>query len=77
MQQGEPITDGAPLIFTERSEGVRPEFDIRTDTWDLAYEAMDQVTKNHLTKREERMKAKDANNDKKNTPPPGPGGGSE
>ena len=27
----EPITDGAPLVYTDRKDGVRPEYDIRTD----------------------------------------------
>lgn len=54
----EPITDGAPLNFTERSEGVKAEYDPRTDRWELGVEAMDVVTKSHLTKREERHKAK-------------------
>lgn len=52
----EPITDGAPLIYTERNEGVKPEFDIRTDRWEIAVDAMDKVDKTHKAKREERHK---------------------
>lgn len=51
----EPITDGAPLIYTERHEGVKPEYDIRTDRFEVAAEAMDTVTKTHLAKRKERI----------------------
>ena len=29
--QNEPIEDGAPIIFQERGDGVKPEFNIRTD----------------------------------------------
>ncbi|AXH73776.1 MAG: hypothetical protein [Microviridae sp.] len=53
----EPITDGAPLIYTDRGDGVRPEFDVRTDRFELAVEAMDKVSKTHLGKREERLKS--------------------
>lgn len=37
----EPITDGAPIIYTERSMGVMPEYNIRTDRWDIAQHAME------------------------------------
>ena len=30
VNNGEPITDGAPIIYTERKDGVLPEYDIRT-----------------------------------------------
>ncbi|AXH75641.1 MAG: hypothetical protein [Microviridae sp.] len=51
----EPITDGAPLIYTNRSEGTRPEYDVRTDRFEIAVEAMDKVTKAKLAKREQNM----------------------
>lgn len=52
----EPITDGAPIIFTERKDGVQPAYDIRTDRWDIAVDAMDQVDKAKKAAREERHK---------------------
>lgn len=52
----EPIKDGAPLIYTDRSEGVKPAYDIRTDRFEVAVDAMEGVTKAHLAKREERAK---------------------
>lgn len=52
----EPIKDAAPIIYTERAEGVKPEYDIRTDRFDLAIEAMDVANKSKLGKREERLK---------------------
>lgn len=52
----EPITDGAPLIYTDRKDGVRAEMDPRTDRWEIAVEAMDKVAKSKLAKREERQK---------------------
>ena len=33
-----------------------PEYDIRTDKWDLAIDAMSEVTKDNLRQREERHK---------------------
>lgn len=50
----EPIKDGAPMIYTDRSSGVQPEYDIRTDRFDLAVENMDKVTKSKLAAREQR-----------------------
>lgn len=55
----EPITDGAPLIYTDRKDGVKPEMDIRTDRFEIAVDAMDKVTKSHLARREERQKPKE------------------
>lgn len=43
LDENEPLTDGAPLIYTKRADGVRPEFDIRTDKWQVAIDAMDRV----------------------------------
>lgn len=48
----EPIKDGAPIIFTDRKDGVQPQYDIRTDRFEIAVEAMDAVTKSHKAKRE-------------------------
>lgn len=47
----EPIKDGAPIIYMERKEGIRPEYDVRTDRFDLAINAMDTVAKTKLAKR--------------------------
>ena len=54
----EPIKDGAPLVYTERKDGVRPEYDIRTDKWELAVESMDKVHENTLAKRAEKFEKK-------------------
>lgn len=43
-ENNEPIKDGAPLVYTERGKGVLPEYNIRTDKWDLAQEKMGAVT---------------------------------
>lgn len=54
----EPITDGVPIIYTDRSEGILPAYNIRTDRMEIALEARDHVTKSHLAKRENRLGAK-------------------
>lgn len=53
INSGEPISEGATIIYTDRREGVRPEYNIRTDRWDVALDAMDKVTKSQLAKRVE------------------------
>jgi hypothetical protein len=50
----EPIKDGAPLIYTERKEGVKASHNIRTDRFEIAVEAMDVVSKTVRAKREEK-----------------------
>lgn len=51
-QTNEPIDNTAPLIYTERKDGVRPEFDFHTDKWDYAQNAMGKVTKTKIAKGE-------------------------
>ena len=50
-QDRTPITDTAPMIYTDRSAGVLPELDIRFDKWDAAVDGMDVVHKANLAKR--------------------------
>ena len=54
VENKEPIEDGAPIIYTERKDGVIPAYNIRTDKWDIALTAMDQVNKNWGTKNMEK-----------------------
>lgn len=58
-QGGEPIEAISPMIYTERKEGVRAETNIRTDKWDIAQSAMNQIADGHRKQREERIKAQD------------------
>lgn len=51
----EPITDGAPLIYTERKNGVQPEYNIKTDRFEIAIDAMDKVQKTYIAQREQRI----------------------
>jgi len=52
----EPIKDGAPLIYTDRKDGVQAGYNIRTDRFEIAVEAMDVVAKSVIAKREQRAK---------------------
>ena len=54
-QNNEPITDGSPIIYTERKDGVRPDYNIRTDRFDVAIEAMDMVNKSKRAQRNHNM----------------------
>lgn len=49
----EPITDGAPIIYTNREEGVIPAYNIRTDKWDIAQNAMDAIHKANAARSKE------------------------
>lgn len=38
------MEDGVfPTIYTEKKDGVQPEFDIRTDRFEVAIDAMDKI----------------------------------
>lgn len=60
LKNKEPIKDEAPLIYTERSEGVLAAYNIRTDRFELAAEAMDKVTKSLIAKRDSKPDEKEA-----------------
>lgn len=49
-ENNEPITDGAPIIYTSREDGVLAAYNIRTDRWDVAQAAMDAVNQANLAK---------------------------
>ena len=49
MDEKTPIDDSAPIIYTERKNGINPAHDVRTDRFDLALEAMEIETKNKLS----------------------------
>ena len=49
-ENNEPITDGAPIIYTNREDGVLPAYNIRTDRWDIAQAAMEAVNQANLAK---------------------------
>lgn len=44
-ESNEPITDGAQMIYTNAKDGVVKAYDIRTDKWEIAQDAMNSVNK--------------------------------
>ena len=52
VQEKAPITDGAPIIYTDREQGVLPAYNVRTDRWDIAENAMDKVNAAKMAKRD-------------------------
>ncbi len=56
LENNEPITDGAPEIFTDRKDGVGAAYNIRTDRWEIACEGMDAVSRSIAAKREHKAK---------------------
>lgn len=63
----EPITDGAPIIYQDRADGIEPSYDIRTDRHDYAIDAMDKVAASKRAKREETLKELNEKEGKKDT----------
>lgn len=63
-----PIEAISPMIYTERKDGVRPEFNIRTDKWDIAQQAMDTIALGTQQKRAERISATADGQSKMNAP---------
>lgn len=57
MELEEPITDGAPIVYTPRSEGVKPEYNIRTDRWDMVIEYAGLNNKNKRAKRQTKVES--------------------
>lgn len=48
----EPIKDGAPLTYTDKKDGVQPDYDINTDRWEHAITATDKMTQAKRAKNE-------------------------
>lgn len=63
----EPIDDTSPLIYTERKDGVLPAYDIRTDRFETAIEAMDKVNKMHKAQRMQNLKDRETKTESQDT----------
>jgi len=66
VQNKEPIKDGVPIIFTDRAEGVNSAYNIRTDRWEIAVDAMERLAKSKIAKRDEVAKTAETEKEKKN-----------
>lgn len=61
----EPIKDGAPLMYTQRNEGVKESTNIRTDRWEVAVDGATKITKSFTAKRAEKNKPTEEKEDGK------------
>ena len=60
----ETITDkGSTPIYMERKEGVNKAYNIRTDRWEVAVEAMDKVSKSYQARRDEKARLDSGDSD--------------
>lgn len=50
VETKEPIEDGAPLIYTPKEDGVIAAYNIRTDRWEIAQDAMSLKYKAEIAK---------------------------
>lgn len=48
-----PIDDNAPIIYTPRKEGVKAEYNVRTDRMDIALEAATAYNEHYYGQRQE------------------------
>lgn len=48
----EPISSASPIVYTDRNEGVKAEYNIRTDRFEVAREAMGAISRSKIAKRQ-------------------------
>lgn len=56
LENKEPVIGQAPLIYSERKDGVLAGYNIRTDRFEVAVEATTIINKSEIAKRESRHK---------------------
>lgn len=54
-ETNEPLAGDIPTVYTKKTDGVLPAFDIRTDRFEIAREAMSKVQESEMTKEAQRM----------------------
>lgn len=62
MENKEPIESITPLIYTPRKEGVIPQYDIRTDKFEIAMEARNSIDATITAKVKESVDVKEEPN---------------
>lgn len=53
VEEKEPIKDGAPIIFTERKDGVLAAYNPRTDRFEIAIEAVEKIRKADVARKKD------------------------
>ena len=64
VEEKEPISDTAPIIYTNRDDGVIAGYNIRTDRFDVALSAMDTVNKAKIATRNGKNKVEESDSNK-------------
>lgn len=64
IEEKTPITDTAPIIYTNRTDGVIAGYNIRTDRFDIALSAMDEVNKAKIATRNGKNKVEESDTNK-------------
>lgn len=59
-ETNQPIEAISQMIYTERKDGVLPAYDIRTDKWDIAQQAMTTICNANRERREKNKVDKQA-----------------
>ena len=54
-ETNEPLGGDIPIVYTKKTDGVLPAFDIRTDRFEIAREAMSKVQESEMAKEAQRM----------------------
>lgn len=57
LANGEAIKDTAPLTYTDRKDGVLPDYDIRTDKYEHLIEGFDALAKSKRARKDGVAKA--------------------
>jgi hypothetical protein len=53
--KGEKLEGNSVLQYSERREGVKPQFDIRTDRFDVALDGFTKIEKSQYAKRQAKL----------------------
>ncbi len=61
MESKEPIPDDWTTIYTEKSKGVEPQYNPRTDRWDVAMEAIGKIRYAENAEQTKRLEARTEN----------------
>lgn len=55
-ESNEPIEASAPMIYTDKEDGVLPQYDIRADRFEIALDAIDKYNASEAAKTKETPK---------------------
>ena len=64
VEEKEPISDTAPIVYTNRDDGVIAGYNIRTDRFDIALSAMETVNKAKIATRNGKNKVEESDTNK-------------